>query len=67
MILCEPICDGAQHIPFNSATIKGVLNLVAGDVRILCTHSHWQALMKELGWNLNKKVKFLMMQIISSS
>lgn len=48
MILCEPICDGAQHIPFNSATIKGVLNLVAGDVRILCTHSHWQALMKEL-------------------
>ena len=51
MILCEPICDGAQHIPFNSATIKGVLDLVAGDVLFLCTHSHWQAMMKELDEN----------------
>lgn len=45
MIICEPVCENMEHVPFNSKFIsQTLLNNPNEAIKVCCSQSHWQCL-----------------------
>jgi hypothetical protein len=45
VILCEPICQGRQHIPVNFALVSSIIDHSNVDIKLYCEKQHWDILL----------------------
>lgn len=66
MVICEPICEGMEHVPFNSQIINQILiNKPDEVIRLICSESHWQGLKPYIRAENINRVVFIQIDKVS--
>jgi hypothetical protein len=65
VILCEPICQGGQHIPINVALVSSVIENSNVDLKMYCENEHWNILISQIAPNYRHRLSHYSIQTLS--
>jgi hypothetical protein len=65
VILCEPICQGGQHIPVNVALVSSVIENSNVDLKMYCENEHWNILISQIAPNYRHRLSHYPIETLS--